>query len=355
MNKRFFRLLFGTIALCMALSACGKNQDNIFDENELIITDDEIKEINDSLEEELGMTISEDDDKYLILSSVMKNDNLTDEEKKMFYNLFYVIEDNDKYLNKEELYENWIDIDIKYPDKNEDESLSGMYNPGDNYISIFSNSDEKTKNHEGIHSIFSYSSKAKCYSRALCEGVTELINREYCCSEPFVADNTYIYEMAYVKMLYEIVGKDKVLEAYLENDLTIISKAMSENYGTEEDALNVLYVLEDSLDRHIEMEAGGSVTLNYTLEEIKSAFIKLDEYYINNSKDLENVEAYAYNRALFVNLYTGRAYEGYLDFVEQNGLLEKVYLSSELESECPDTKIVDYNDRMTVEVKEFVK
>lgn len=355
MNKKFFRLLFGTIALCMALSACGKSQDNIFDENKLIITDDEIEEINDALEEELDMIISEGDDNYLILSSIMKNDNLTDEEKRIFYNLFYVIDDNVKYLNKEELYDNWIDIDIKYLDKKKDESVDGMYFADDNYINIYNDYDERVKNHEGIHSIFSYSSEVKCYSRSLCEGVTELINREYCCSQPFVADNTYIYEMAYVKMLCEIVGKDKVLEAYLENDLTIISKAMSENYGTEEESLNILYILEDSLDRHIEMKAGGSVTLNYSFDEIKNAFFELDGYFLNNATDLENVDGYLYNRALFFNLYTGRAHEGYLDFIKQNGVLEKVYLSSELKSQYPDTKIVNYDDRSTVEVKKFVK
>lgn len=354
MNKKFLKFLTGVLALCLTLSSCNVKEENIYDDNELTITADDIAMINEELEEELNMTIDSNDESYLILSAIMNNDNLTKEEKELFYNLFYVVEDNDKYINKEELYKNWINIDIKYPNKKINESLCGIYYINENCIKIYDNK-ESTKNHEGIHSVFTYSPDVKYYSRSISEGVPELINKEYCSDDPFVADDTYIYEMVYVKMLCDIVGKDKVLEAFAKKDLTVVSKAMAKCGGSEEDALNVLLVLEDTLDKLNEMENGGSVVLSYSFDEIGLALSKLDDYYIINMKDLSTFDSYVYNRDLFGIMFYGKGQEGYLDFIKQNGVLEKAYLSSELMNEYPNTNIVSYEDRTIVEVKKFIK
>ena len=210
------------------------------------------------------------------------------EEKDIFYDLINLIIEND-YFDEKEAYKRLVSIDILYLKDEYDGFINGSYSYSDNIIKIYNDSD-RTKYHEAIHSLIYNRDIFKRYSRSFSEGVTELLRLEYCSLEPFIYDESYIYEMTFVKLLSEVVGSDVVLNAYSTGDFSLIINKMSLIYGSYRNAAYALDILDKSLN-----SLYGDGDVKYSMKDVSFCFEKLDEY-VNSNSQLIDVDSYNYNR-----------------------------------------------------------
>lgn len=342
LNRYIYKLITWMLAISIVFSLYKKDDENIFSDNELVLSEDEADDLLDELEEEIGTDIpSSAEEDYLLLTAIMNNEDISDEDKKIFYSLIYIILDN-PYLNKEEVYDKWSYLKIYYPDETKG-NIGGEYHAMANYINFYTDL-ELVKRHEGIHSMTSNIKSIRHYSRSIVEGVTQLLNLEYYSEYPFIDDTSnYGYEIAYVKMLCDIIGSDKVLEAYSTHDFALIAKSLAEINGTYEEAKKVMTILEDSLEKFHEIGEIGYLAPSYTMEEIEDALDRLDLYIQNSGANQDTMNSYWYNRNLFINMYKYDAYNEYYNFFVENGVLEKAYFSESLKEKYPTSTIEEWS------------
>ena len=110
-------------------------KDETYYSNQLIISEEE-KYI---IEQKLGRQIEEDEN-TLVLSGISSNNNLSEDEKKIFYEFVDMLNDN-IYLDKKKAYESLKKVDIVYEDNAEDygyyNKIIGIYSKKDKQIKIF--------------------------------------------------------------------------------------------------------------------------------------------------------------------------------------------------------------------------
>lgn len=322
MNSKFFRGISFVIALMIGISFCNKKTEELvypeFYSTNVELDDDLVC----LLENDYNIDILKLDNEKLLLSAIYENNNLNDSEKCVFYDLVDLIIEND-YFDEKEAYKRLSSVDIVYLLDEYDGFINGSYSYADNTINIYNNND-RTKYHEAIHSLIYSRDFFKLYSRSFSEGVTELLRLEYCSLEPFVYDESYIYEMTFVKILSEIVGSDVVLAAYSTGDFSLIISKMSLVYGSYKNAASALDILDKSLDSLY--NDGNS---KYSMKDVSYCFEKLDEY-VNSNKEIIDIDSYNYNRNLFISMYKDVSYDNYLNYISTHGVLEKGYFSKDL-------------------------
>jgi len=98
----------GSISLLNVTTMADESTDNIYDENQLTITETEKEAIKEKLEAKLGYKISssnkeETQNNYLLLNAIYENSHLTEDEKMIFYNLIDLIKET-PHPNKEDTY-----------------------------------------------------------------------------------------------------------------------------------------------------------------------------------------------------------------------------------------------------------
>lgn len=294
---------------------------NIYNSKNLKVSELEKEELFKMLEEESGLE-NLDDDRDLILTAVIDNPNLTEEEKQIIYKLVDIIEDN-PYINKKTAYANLKKLDIKHidRDKNVSDDINGAYLPINNEINIYVEDDDYTiLLHEIIHCIFTNSSS---YSlpRYLSEGTTELLVDEYFTETPFVEENYYPYEIAMVKILCEMVGPDVVLEAYSTGDMSIICNKLTEVMN-EDSAKNYLDLLNKMFEDY---NREGKIVL----DDMSTFLATTNDYFKAKDGDVRN-EAYEYNKELLINLKNKYPTNDYVYYVIENGYYKKPYFSTKL-------------------------
>ena len=337
--KKFIKMyilgLMTTLCLFQLLDYL-RYKNSIYYHDRLKLTDQELEELEENLCDETGLDIDKDDN-AIILDAVIKNDNLTDEEKEFIYGYSELLNDN-PYLDKSEAYNNLQKVDIIY---NEDldygDDVMGIYDGRKNRIEI----KEETKNqavlsHEVIHCIYDndyYYNNPNFFD----EGMTELLSNEYFEEEPFKEEMCYPFEIIMVKTLCEVVGEDVVLEAYSKESVSIVEKKIEEvthlsnskelissmeNISKcvrknivpdEKDINNVLIFLETYCDRNIKDDLEKQELMNY---------------YIDNLKLLrEESPIFLYETKLITD-----------------GYYVKAYFSKKLKEKYPDVIHVDYED-----------
>lgn len=183
-------------------------------------------------------------------------------------------------LNMEGSYSNLYDCITIYRGENLENNRSTLAHEFLHLLS--SRYDKKNK---AFHSGFTMISKSASVGYGLTEGMTEFLNENllgYC------GDNTFAYsyyaERSCVKMLCEIIGTEKMVEAYFNNDLELLIDELTEIYGTKEDAIKLITTI-DSLHIVVLYEK-EKIETSGIVDEVLTQFLKY--YYAKTSRDIEN-------------------------------------------------------------------
>ena len=100
---------------------------NIYDGNNLKISDERIDEIGDKIEKKFNIDIDEDRiEEYLLLNAVLENLNLTKQEKILIAQEIINIIEINPYLNKEKVYQALLKLKVFYMDRPESKSKNTL-------------------------------------------------------------------------------------------------------------------------------------------------------------------------------------------------------------------------------------
>lgn len=307
------------------------SDENIFKGNDLIISDEVLDSIVSEIEQELDITVLEEDfDSFCLLNAVLKNENLTDDEKKVFYQSYKIIKDN-PFIDKEAAYTSLLNVDVTYKKKSYvyDKNVQGVYSPLYEEIGIFGEDYEHKKLlHEIVHCIFS-NERTKYLPTYFKEGMTELLVNEYFSEEPFCELNNYPFEIAMVKMLCEVSTPEAVLKAYSTGNMSVITEDIAMVFG-DEGAVIEAFDAVDLLMRQYRSDVLEEDKVDNKL--LINGFSPLFKEVISckyNNNDIESI-SYNYNEMLLSNILKENSYDGYIEDLSEFGYIERAYFSSSL-------------------------
>ena len=337
-GKKAIKISLATICLYYGISKAPEllSNENIYFNNNLIINDQQSEELYSLLEEKTGED-ARYNDRALILTAVLNNDNLNEEEKQKVYRLLELIEDN-PYINKKEAYSALKDLDIIYTSKDDNypESVMGIYTKNDNLIKIFDQGENnEVLMHELIHCLYTnyHTSILPDY---FIEGTTELLADEYFSSNPFVEDKSYTFEITMIRMLAEMTSPDSVLEAYSTGNINVIKDTLA-SYSSEEEATSFLDNVE-------EVFASFAKNGKVSKKEKEKIMNFVDKHYI--SKGI-NEEGLSYYNGLINLMDNDSPAVSYVLYVSEEGYYVKPYFSSSLKEKY-DNNYVESNPEKTL-------
>lgn len=187
----------------------------------------------------------------LLIEAINKNPKLEKQDKEIIASLKSYLEDN-TYLKYEELYKNFMSLDILYLDETKqkyDDKINkfiiteASYIKGKNQIIDYNyqketETDHKTEiTHEVMHMTGSFPYKYVSIN----EGMTELLTCEYCNGG---IPQSYNGNVMITRLMIEIIGKDRMLKSYSEQNWKIITDALKEVNPSDYDYEMLLSVLE---------------------------------------------------------------------------------------------------------------
>lgn len=322
------------------------NKYNLYSGNDLVIFNEELAKIKKELEEELKITIIDEEiDEYALLDAINKNDTFKHDNKDYYlHTICELIKDN-PYLNKEEVYSRLLNVEIIYKKRPfyVDKYVDGQYyNAPYNSIGIFK---EYPAYHETLHEIIHCIYDNNNLPRFFVEGMTELLNNEYLKKDnPFDGINSYPFEVVAVKMLCEVTSPNTVLKAFTLNDIDYIIEEMAKmaNYGiNKKDASNALKIMGKVLDAYANDEKS-----EYLFPDVIRNCISVFQSCIDtkNKDNISKSMSYYYNEMLFYNcLFKDKAVENYNRDLKRYGYDNKVYFSTYLKK-CIENNISPYVD-----------
>lgn len=349
--KSFLKMyLYSLTASVITLTAVDlyAYKDNIYYHNEIKLSDKEIEEMEELVSETVGEEITINNNS-IVLDAVIENENLTESEKEFIYSYKNLLEDN-PYLDKTNAYNNLKKLDIIY-DKNADygKDVMGVYINTDNEITIIEDTPEKgTISHEVIHCIYSHR-YIKRLPRFFNEGMTEILANEYFSKNPFKETTSYPYEITMVKILCEIVGEDKVLEAYSKEDMTIVEEELRNktNISEPKEIIERMESTTTALQNNEKIDA----------EKVRDIIVFLDRYYENIDNNSIEYEMYLYNKNIVKGLYDKTPNIKYICNIVENGYYIKPYFSEELKDKYNNPYHIDYYEDIegNNDTKKYVK
>lgn len=291
------------------------------------------KELTDYLSGDMKEDYSIDE----ILSGIDSNKYLTEEEKEIFKGMQYVIEDNPFTISKETYYSASC-VKVKYGEGSKDGLVGYYIYPADLIGVLEDDSTHATIIHEFIHCLF-HNYITKNLPNYFSEGITELLVNEYFMSEPYVEFYSYPFEISMIKLLCNMVGPEKVLEAYTTGDMNIIKNELvnkSDYYenNKEEAAEEFLH----SIDRVFTYFEEGKKIPESSFQYI---FKYTNEYFINHyDMSSHYMDEFFYYRGILNLLVEEDPYQKYADYVIENGVYARPYFSSKLreENDMPSIK-----------------
>lgn len=334
-----------TTAVSILVCAVGKgidlfvNRNNIFENNQITLSEDEIEQLYVTLDQTLNVSLSEDNDGVLLLNAIYENENLTEDEKDIFYNYLSLIEEN-PYLNKEDAYRSLRNVDVLYVDRPMAFNDSVLASYSYLYIKVYDDLLlEDVLYHEGIHCIFShfYTSNLPFF---FSEGMTELLTKEYFSSDPFCTCIFYPCEVSLVKILCELVGSDQVLKAYTTGDMSEIYDSLASIKGTSKDAKDLISRINHSIEEY---------SNDKVIHDQEAFFASLDELqeYVEEKYSEHSLEYFC------CNYYDGIVRKGVLEspfdevlnYFDDYGICQKAYFSERLKESYSDYDFVDFIQR----------
>lgn len=317
----------------------------------LLSSEKDVERIIEKLEKRLNIEIEDSKkDEYLLLNAIDINSNLEEKVKNVFYGYHSIVEEC-IYMNREAAYESLSTVSIEYKERDENiqKSTLGDYSYVDKKINIYEDDSENSVLlHEGIHCMF-YNNQTEKLPKSFTEGVTELLTKEYFSIDPFYIQRKYPYEVAYIKMLCEIVGTNLVLKAYSIGDFTLITDYMDQYNSTGISSKEILQMYEDAFEKiedksNINLPIDKNIVLNV-----------LDKIYMGIHPELKEYKAYKYISRLTMCIYEKDPLKFYSDFIKENGILQKAYFSNELQAKCSSItfKSTETRDKILTRGKQF--
>ena len=294
--------------------------DNIYNNNKIKITEEEMEELFELLEEESGQE-NINDERDLGLIAAIDNPNLTDSERNVIFKLIDLIEEM-PYINKEAAYANLKNLEILHVSEDKDSTL-GQYNYLNNKIYIYEKDpDNDILKHELIHSLF-INEETISLPEYFREGVTELLVNEYFSDSPYWENTSYPYEIAMVKILCDMVGSDLILETYTTGNMKLIEEELSKWMGNKE-TKTYLKCINHMFSQFEDNKAADLDDMSYFLEYSNNYFSK--KY--PESNEVHN--SYEYNKELIILMKNSSGYLDYAYYLTENGYYVKPYFSKEL-------------------------
>lgn len=325
------------------------HEDTPYQVTSLVMDSDDVDEMIRRLEEKFDVKVSEENkDEFLMLYSIFENSSLSSYEKNTFYGYYSLILDN-PYLNREEAYRSLSKVKVDYTERDSSvaENVLGEYEFGDYTIHIY---DKDYTNsvllHEGIHCMFT-NSRTAGLPTYFTEGMTELLVNEYFSYDPFYEGVHYPYEVAYVKMLNELVGSDVVLKAFSTGDFNLIYNAVQKNNYTPYSAYKILNTYENAF-----FCADKKSLCPYSHEEQINAYNYIGEIAKAAGKDSAE---FRYFHELSYSVLEENPAEYYVKYLVEHGVLEKAYFSSDLKNTYSSTIYKSVEERDKVFSHSFIK
>lgn len=331
---------FATIVVYIGLTTCSKNGVLDFALQKLdrnFRTDKKI-EMMQEVEASTGID-AEGNENIIILHAVLENDKLEDWEKNILYTFDEMLKDN-PYINIRESHNAMEELDIKYTNRPSEykDTVYGVYSPEDNTVYIFQNEGEVNKDilrHELIHSLLN-NKRTSTLPEYFIEGVTELLANEYFSDKPFSELKTYPYEVAMTELLCDMVGGDKVLEAYTKGNMNIITLELSKKLGLG-DSIKLVQNIKKVFDS---FEKNEQIDLNAFNQMMAKINTYLTDEYANTDDDFIP-ERFFYLKGLLENMKEPDKYERYWSYIEENGVFVKPYFSSSLKNDNPNIRRIN--------------
>lgn len=308
-----------------ALTHCSNEDINLNRDKSNELAGSSIESMLEEVEQVTGIDTSNNDN-LVIIHAAINNSNLSDEEKTIIYSFVDIINDN-PYIDRNSAYNSIGNVDIFYvprPDGTS-ETIMGDFSFNQDIINIYTENDSlkrETQIHELLHCLFTNYRNLNIPA-FLAEGVTEILVNEYFTTNPFVEDSSYPYEVTLTKILCEMVGSDKVLEAYTTGNMNVIKDELREYEGTG-DANTFINAADRVLER---LESGREIdpeTYNYMMDY-------MDVYFNNRYSDNnEKMELYSYYRGIMTQIPSEDRYTEYWNYIFNNGYYERPYFSRNL-------------------------
>ena len=319
----FYFVIF--MMIYSALTRCSNEGFNLNRDKSNELAESSITQMLEEVENVTGIE-TDNNDNLVILHAAINNSNLSEEEKAIIYNFVDIINDN-PYIDRNSAYKAIGNVDIYYVERPDgtNETIMGDFNYTQDIINIYTESDtikRDTLIHELLHCMFTNNRNIDIPA-FLAEGVTELLVDEYFTENPFFEDSSYPYEVTMTKLLCEMVGSDRVLEAYTTGDMSVIKDELRQ-YEGEMDAARFI----TSTERVFEMlESGREIdpdSYNYMINYIDTIFKNKYPY------DYEKMEMYNYYIGILKSITSSDRYNEYWNYLFENGYYEKAYFCKSL-------------------------
>ena len=202
--KQAIKVASATILLSFILVKYEKEAyiNNIYENNELSISDEEAEKLYQKISKETGENVVENE-RVLVLNAIIENPNLTTEEKEQLYKFYDLLVEN-PYLNKEEAYTSLKQVKVsqkkeqapkvKGGNKQKDYFVEGSYNVKSHKVKMYIPKTDseylETLYHEFIHCIY-YNNETNMLPRYFMEGMTELLTNEYFTDTHYYEESSY--------------------------------------------------------------------------------------------------------------------------------------------------------------------
>ncbi len=286
------------------------------------------KEVEEYFGEE---TESEKNNKDLqkLLYIIINNDNLSLKEKNIAYTLKDIISENE-FLNTNMARNALSKLDVEYDcEANEymGDNVLASYNNVTHIINVYGSETETkddTLTHELIHCVYTRQ-PFETTPTYFVEGMTELLNNEYLSDNPYIEVHSYSFEITAVKIFCELIGSNRVLEAYSQGDFSIISDSLEEIGGTER--------TEKFLNNINDIFKSRSANKKIDEEKFNQVITYLDSYFTylkDNEKGQEQYNNYLYYRGIIKCMSSENSIDDYLLYLSENGALYKPYFAKKL-------------------------
>ncbi len=202
-------------------------------------------------------------DDYYLLTAIYENKNFNDYERENLYKVYEVIKDN-KYIDKQEVYARLRTVMVKRENHKKEDRRDKLFTHEDVWVLAsyrfnlnqlvfydYENLADSTILHELMHILFPCNYLSKSFS----EGFAELLTLEYFPDEAQAgAETCYFQEIAYVKLLCEIIGSDKVLQIASLNDSELLEEELSQQFCDKKAVkrwMHVEQLNEDNLTNYL--------------------------------------------------------------------------------------------------------
>ena len=315
--------------------------------NAILNNESQMDNIIEKLKKELSISCTDDqEDELLLMNAIYDNKNLDESDKKVFYGFYSLVSDIQS-IDRDRAYYALYDVKVNRAvrDKSTSSSILGYYNNISNTIYMYENPENKVLIHEGIHCLF-HSDGASSLPEFFTEGMTELLANEFFSNDPFLEDTNYPYEVSYVKMLCELVGKDVVLETFTTGDFSLILKKIDEYNNTELSSYEILNIYEDAFNTY-----ENKKNSLYTTNDRWKAYDCLNDIYKNNSNNSINQREFNYFHELSASVFEEDPAEFYRDYIYYYGILEKAYFSKDLMEKYPEINFQPFYERNKILLK----